>query len=227
MGRGILYTQLTDSAIDGRISRPYQILGQVQEKRNDTVDLREPGRRTLPEYARAMPHWIQISAPAARAEPFDTLLGAVKRSGFPFTVHEHAPTRTVEEASSLPFDVSRLVKAIAFRTATGAVVLAAIRGSARVDYARLAALAGVSRRELSSLSPGEVKGLLGVEPGSVSPIPLRADTLVVVDEAVLSLVPTLYCGVGRSDRTLEIAPADLVRLTGARAAAVARPPGDR
>ncbi len=85
----------------------------------------------------------------------------------------------------------------------------------------------MSRRELSSLSPGEVQGLLGVEPGSVSPIPLRTDALVVVDEAVLSLIPTLYCGIGRPDRTLEIAPADLVRLTGARVAAVARPPGDR
>jgi len=173
-----------------------------------------------------MPHRIQITAPLAPAEPYDALLGAVRRSGLPFTVHEHAPTRTVEEARGLPFDLSRLVKAVAFRTARGAVVLAALRGEARVDYARLAAVADVSRRQLASLSPEEVRGLLGVEPGSVSPIPLRAGALVVVDEAVLTLAPTLYCGIGRPDRTLEIAPADLVRLTGARVAAVARPPGD-
>jgi Cys-tRNA(Pro)/Cys-tRNA(Cys) deacylase len=171
-----------------------------------------------------MPHRIQITAPLAPAQPFDGLLGAVRRSGLPHTVHAHAPTRTVEEARGLPFDLSRLVKTIAFRTVKGAVVLAALRGSARVDYARLAALAGVSRRELASLSPEEVRGLLGVEPGSVSPIPLRPDVLVVVDEAVLSLAPTVYCGIGRPDRTLEIAPADLVRLTGARVANVARPP---
>lgn len=170
-----------------------------------------------------MPHRTQGAAPLAHGDPFGTMLDAVQRSGCPFTVHEHAATRTVEEARSLPFDVSRLVKAIAFRTAAGAVVLAAIRASARVDYARLAALAGVNRRELTSLSPGEVQALLGVEPGSVSPISLRGDALVVVDEAVLSIAPALFCGIGRPDRTLEIAPGDLVRLTGARVAAVARP----
>ncbi len=174
-----------------------------------------------------MPHRSQGAAPLAQGEPFDTMLDAVRRSALPFTVHAHAPSRTVEEARCLPFDVSRLVKAIAFRTTAGAVVIAAVRASARVDYARLAALAGVRRRELSSLSPGEVQAILGVEPGSVSPIPLRADALVVVDEAVLSVVPTLFCGIGRPDRTLEIAPADLVRLTAARVAAVARAPGDR
>lgn len=174
-----------------------------------------------------MPHRTPGPAPLPHGEPFDVLLGAVKRSGFPFTVHEHAPTRTVDEARSLPFDVSRLVKAIGFRTAAGAVVLAAIRATDRVDYARLAALAGVNRRELSSLSSGEVAALLGVEPGSVSPIPLRADALVVVDEGVLSVVPTLFCGIGRPDRTLEIAPADLVCLTAARVAAVARKAGAR
>ncbi len=48
---------------------------------------------------------------------------------------------------------------------------------------------------------------------------------VVIDEDVLAILPTLY-GIGRCDRTLEIAPADLVRLTGARVASLSRP-GDR
>ncbi len=174
-----------------------------------------------------MPDRLQVTAPLAPAEAFDALLDAIRRSGSLFTVHEHAPARTVEEARGLPFDLSRLVKAIAFRTAKGALVLAALVGGARVDYAKLAAAVGVSRREISSLSPDEVQGLLGVEPGSVAPIPLRSDVLVVVDEAVLSLAPTLYCGIGRADRTLEIAPADLVRLTGARVAGLARPHRDR
>ncbi len=174
-----------------------------------------------------MPDRLQVTAALAPAEAFDALLDAVRRSSSPFTVHGHAPTRTVEEARSLPFDLSRLVKTIAFRTANGAVVLAALVGGARVDYARLAALVGVSRREIFPLSPDEVQGLLGLEPGSVSPIPLRSDVLVLFDEAVLALAPTVYCGIGRPDRTLEIAPADLVRLTGARVAGVARPHRDR
>ncbi len=174
-----------------------------------------------------MPDRVEIAAPLVPTEPFEALLLVVQRSGCRFTVHEHAPTRTVQEARSLPLDLSRLVKTIAFRTARGTVVLAALAAGARVDYARLAALVGVGRRDLGSLSPDEVQGLLGVEPGSVSPIPLRPDALVVVDEAVLSMSPTLCCGIGRPDRTLEIAPADLVRLTGARVGAVARPHRER
>lgn len=157
---------------------------------------------------------------------FLALVDAVTRGGAPFTVHTHAPTRTVEEARNLPFDLERLVKTVAFRAAGATVVLAAVRGAARVDYARLAALVGVNRRALVALSPADVRELLGVEPGSVSPVPLRDTTRVFVDEDVLELRPTLFCGIGRCDRTLEIASQDLVRVSRARVAVLSRPAAD-
>lgn len=80
----------------------------------------------------------------------------------------------------------------------------------------------VKRRELAALAPGQVRDLLGLEPGSVSPVSPRPEAVVFVDEDVLTILPTLYCGIGRCDRTLEIAPADLVRLTGARVASLSR-----
>ena len=39
---------------------------------------------------------------------------------------------------------------------------------------------------------------------------------VLIDDDVLTIQPTIYCGIGRPDRTLEIAAADLVRITGGR-----------
>jgi Cys-tRNA(Pro)/Cys-tRNA(Cys) deacylase len=117
---------------------------------------------------------------------------------------------------NLSFDVARIVKTIAFRTRNGELILAALRGTRRVDYPRLAALVGVKRRELASLSPDEVRELLGVEPGSISPLPLREDVAVFIDEDVLMILPTIYCGIGRPDRTLEIAPDELVKLTSGR-----------
>jgi Cys-tRNA(Pro)/Cys-tRNA(Cys) deacylase len=81
---------------------------------------------------------------------------------------------------------------------------------------------GVNRRDLAALSPVEVEELLGVEPGSVSPFPLRNDALVLIDKDVLTILPTLYCGAGRSDRTLEIAPNDLVRVFGGRVGVFSR-----
>lgn len=140
----------------------------------------------------------------------------VASGGVRFVLHEHEPTRTIDDAvSNLSFDVGRIVKTVAFRTREGCIILAALRGTRRVDYARLAAAIGVNRRDLASLSPGEVTEALRVEPGSVSPLlPLYRRSILLIDQDVLSICPTLYCGIGRSDRTLEIAAVDLVRLTG-------------
>lgn len=156
-------------------------------------------------------------------QPFRRLVEIIEQSGVPFRIHEHHETRTMEDAAqNLSFDVARIVKTVAFRTRSGGIVLAAVRGTRRVDYARLAALVGVNRRDLAALSPDDVSELLGVEPGSVSPLPLREDAVVLVDEDVLTILPTLYCGIGRSDRTLEMAPADLVRLTNGRVGGFSR-----
>ncbi|WP_246125670.1 aminoacyl-tRNA deacylase [Geobacter argillaceus] len=154
---------------------------------------------------------------------FDRLVSRVEQSGVPFVLHEHAATRTMADAEQeLSFDLARIVKTVAFRTRSGALILAALRGTARVDYPRLAALAGVNRRDLAPLSPEEVRQLLEVEPGSVSPLPLREDAAVFIDADVLTVLPTLYCGIGRPDRTLELAPDDLVRLSGGRAGGFSR-----
>ena len=156
-------------------------------------------------------------------DQFDYLLEIVERSSLPFSLHEHAPTRTMEDASqNLSFEVARIVKTVAFRKRNGRLVLAALQGIRRVDYPRLAALVGVNRRDLAPLSSEEVRELLGVEPGSVSPLSLLGDASVLIDDDVLTIKPTIYCGIGRPDRTLEIAAADLVRLTCGRTGGFSR-----
>lgn len=132
-------------------------------------------------------------------------------------IHAHEPMRTVEDMGRNPlFNLTRIVKTVAFRTRNNGIVLAAVRGNRRVDYPRLAALLGINRRDLSPLSPEEVREFLEVEPGSVSPVSPREDAVVLIDEEALLIRPTLYCGIGRPDRTLEIAPDDLVRISGGR-----------
>lgn len=148
---------------------------------------------------------------------FPQLLAIVANSGIPFVIHEHRATRTVDDArQNLSFDVERIVKTVAFRIRNNGIVLAALRGTKRVDYARLANLLGINRRDLSALSPQEVRQQLEVEPGSVSPVIRSGNVMLLVDDDVLTILPTLYCGIGRSDRTLEIAPRDLAQLTGGR-----------
>lgn len=154
---------------------------------------------------------------------FERIADILANSGVRFALHSHEETRTVEDAErNLSFEVARIVKTVAFHTRSGKIVLAAVRGIRRVDYARLAALVGVNRRDLAALSPAEVEELLGVEPGSVSPFSPGDDVLLLIDKDVLTILPTLYCGAGRSDRTLEIAPDDLVRLSGGRVGGFSR-----
>ncbi|HTZ39066.1 MAG TPA: YbaK/EbsC family protein [Syntrophales bacterium] len=157
--------------------------------------------------------------PCEAEEVFRRLVAILSRGNVPFVVHQHEPTRTIEEAErNLSFAVERIVKTVAFRARGGGIILAALRGTRRVDYPRLAALIGVTRRDISSLSPMEVKETIGVEPGSVSPLMPVDSAILIIDRDVLSIAPTLYCGSGRPDRTLEMAPEDLARLTGARIA---------
>lgn len=167
------------------------------------------------------------------ADAFSRVLALLERRGAACRVHEHAPTRTIEEArANLRFDVSRIVKTIAFAARDGRLVLAALRGTRRVDYAGLAGELGLSRRDLASLSPAQVQERLGVEPGSVAPLPVwpvrsaapeGREIAILVDEDVLELAPTAYCGSGRPDRTLELAPRELLRLSGGRPARFSRP----
>lgn len=166
---------------------------------------------------------FEIIAGKTELTAFQRIAETVANSGVPFTIHVHEATRTVEEAErNLCFDVTRIVKTVAFHTRSGGIVLAAVRGIRRVDYARLAALVGINRRDLAALSPKEVEEFLGIEPGSVSPVAHSNDVRVLIDEDVLTILPTLYCGAGRADRTLEIAPDELVRLTGGRVGSFSR-----
>src|SRR5512143_994088 len=131
----------------------------------------------------------------------------------PFTIHEHAPSYTVADAEErLLFPLERLLKTIAFKVKSGGYVLAAVRGPDRIDYRKLAAACGTKRAEVVRLTPEEVTETFGVEVGSVSPISLQEGVAVFLD----THVPTqesVFCGIGRADRTLEIQLMDLVQIT--------------
>lgn len=142
----------------------------------------------------------------------------------PHTVHSHPHSVTVRDADELlDFPVERLLKTIAFRVRNRGWVLAGVLGYQMVDYKRLGAALGVNRTQLTSLSPDEVQDELGYVIGGVAPFAPNAQTTVVLDEGILRH-QTIYCGTGSADRTLEIAPADLVAAAGAQVAPIARKP---
>jgi Cys-tRNA(Pro)/Cys-tRNA(Cys) deacylase len=143
----------------------------------------------------------------------------LRDAGIPFRVHEHVPVATVPEiVEALPFPASEHVKTLAF-DAAGRIALASLRGSDRLHFGRLARALGVARDRLSPLSPERVRAELGLEPGGVCPLVDRDDVVILVDHGVLAL-RRAFCGSGRNDATLELAPADLLSASGATVAAL-------
>ncbi len=154
----------------------------------------------------------------------ERIAARLTEAGASFTLHEHPPVRTVEEArAALPFPYDSFLKTVALRIKDGPLVLAALRGGDRLDYRALAAALGVRRADLRPLSPQEVRQAFGVEPGGVGPLLPGTNARVVIDQAGAAL-PAVYCGAGHPERTLEIAPHELVRVTAAGVAPLAAVP---
>ncbi|MGL4650522.1 MAG: aminoacyl-tRNA deacylase [Caldilineaceae bacterium] len=152
----------------------------------------------------------------------DPIFAALEAAGMPYTLHEHAPTVTVREADEkLDFPVERIVKTIAFRVKNQGWLLVGVCGYDQVDYRKLAEWTGVSRDRISRLEPEELGEALGYVIGGTAPFAPNAQTRVLLDSRVLRHT-TIFCGTGRTDRTLEIAPSDLVRVAGAAVAPGAR-----
>lgn len=144
---------------------------------------------------------------------YEAIVKLLTERGVPFTIHEHSPLHTVADAEErLLFPLERLLKTIAFRIKAAGYIFAAVRGPDRIDYRKLAAATGVKRADIVRLTPEEVAAACGVEVGSVSPIPLQAGVRVFFDTRVPT-DETVFCGIGRADRTLEIHLTDLVQVT--------------
>src|SRR5512146_645908 len=141
---------------------------------------------------------------------YEAIVTLLTTQEVPFTIHEHAPSYTVADAKErLLFPLERLLKTIAFKVKAGGTILAAVRGPDRIDYRKLAAACRTKRADVVRLTPEEVTEAFGVEVGSVGPISLQEGVVVFFD-AHVPTKETVFCGIGRADRTLEIQLMDLV-----------------
>ena len=146
-------------------------------------------------------------------EKYEAIVTFLTGHNVPFTIHEHTPSYTVADAQEyLLFPLERLLKTVAFKVKDQGYVLAAVRGLDRIDYRKLAAACGTKRTHVVRLTPEEVAAVFEVEVGSVSPIALHEDVEVFFDNRVPTH-ETVFCGIGRPDRTLEINLMDLVQIT--------------
>jgi Cys-tRNA(Pro)/Cys-tRNA(Cys) deacylase len=151
---------------------------------------------------------------------------AASRAGVEFSTHhyEHDPSAASygsEAAEALGIDPGRVFKTLVAEV-DGAMTVAVVPVSASLDLKALASAAGAKRAAMAD--PKAVERTTGYVLGGVSPLGQRRRLPTVVD-ASASAHATVCVSAGRRGREIELAPADLIALTGAATAAIARTSG--
>jgi Cys-tRNA(Pro)/Cys-tRNA(Cys) deacylase len=100
----------------------------------------------------------------------------------------------------------------------GALTVAVMPVSGSLDLNALAAAVGRKRAEMAD--PVMAERSSGYVRGGISPLGQRMRLPTVIDESA-SLLETMYVSAGRRGLEIELAPADLARLTEASFAAIA------
>jgi prolyl-tRNA editing enzyme YbaK/EbsC (Cys-tRNA(Pro) deacylase) len=123
-------------------------------------------------------------------------------------------TPTAEDAArAVGCALGQIVKSLVF-LCDGRPVLVLVPGDRRADTAKVRGAAGCEKAKVAG--PDDVLKATGFEPGAVAPFPLSAVDRVFVDHALLAH-ELVWIGAGSTRHMASLAPADLLRLTRAKA----------
>ena len=142
---------------------------------------------------------------------------AAERAGITFAVHEydHDPRSEsygLEAVEKLGLDPSRVFKTLV-ADVDGTLTVAVVPVEAQLDLRALGKRARLADSRAAERATGYVTG-------GISPLGQRRRLPTVVDESALGH-ETIHVSAGRRGLELELAPADLLALTGGVIAAVA------
>ena len=147
---------------------------------------------------------------------------ALERAKIPFTLHEYArdPRRGsygLEASEALGIPPERVFKTLV-AAVDGALAVGVVPVHRQLDLKALAAAVGGKKAAMAEVAAAE--RATGYVAGGISPIGQKRRLPVVVDSSALAL-GTMFCSAGRRGLEIEIAPADLIKATGAKIAAIA------
>ncbi len=158
---------------------------------------------------------------AARGTPATALLA---RLGISYAVHEYdaGPRHggyglAASEALGVP--AGRIFKTLVAEV-DGRLTVGVVPVAGQLDLKALAAATGGKRAVMAEVVDAE--RATGYVAGGISPVGQRKRLPVVIDSSALRHA-TIFCSGGRRGLQLELAPADLVRATGAAVASIAGP----
>lgn len=155
----------------------------------------------------------------------------VRRAGVVHQLHAYTPAERhgrarderpeygVEAAAALGVDPARVFKTLVV-SVDGRLVAAVVPVDRQLDLKAVASAAGGRRAALAD--PAAAERASGSVVGGISPFAPRRPWPVVLDDVAMGHA-TILVSAGRRGLQVELAPADLVRLTGAMVAAIGRP----
>lgn len=160
-----------------------------------------------------------MAAMAGRGTPATALLA---KQRVPHTLHgyEHDPRHAsygTEASEALGLAPERVFKTLV-ADVDGTLTVGVVPVVAQLDLKALAAAVGGKKARMAEVAAAE--RATGYVAGGISPLGQRKRLPVVVDESA-SAWETVFCSGGRRGLEIEIAPADLVRLTNAVVARIA------
>jgi Cys-tRNA(Pro)/Cys-tRNA(Cys) deacylase len=143
---------------------------------------------------------------------------AAERAGVAFTVHEYAhdpnaASYGLEAAEKLGLDPARVFKTLV-ADVDGTLTVAIVPVEAQLDLRALGKRASMADTRVAERTTGYVTG-------GISPLGQRKRLPTLLDESALAFA-TIHVSAGRRGLEIELAPDDLLTLTGGRAAAIAR-----
>jgi Cys-tRNA(Pro)/Cys-tRNA(Cys) deacylase len=149
---------------------------------------------------------------------------ALDRAEVAYTLHPYAhdPQSSHfgdEAAAALGVDRSRIFKTLV-ADAGGELVVAVVPVAAQLDLKALATAVGAKRAALAD--PAAAARTTGYVVGGISPLGQRTRLRTLVDDSA-DRFDTVFVSAGKRGLQVELAPADLVRLTGAELAGLRVP----
>jgi Cys-tRNA(Pro)/Cys-tRNA(Cys) deacylase len=148
---------------------------------------------------------------------------ALTQAKVSFEVHayEHDPAAQsygTEAAEAMGVVPQRVFKTL-LADVDGKLTVAVVPVSGQLDLKALASAVGGKKAAMAD--PAAAERTTGYVLGGISPLGQRKKLPTVIDESALDH-ETVYCSAGRRGLEIELAPADLVRLTAARTAPIGR-----
>jgi Cys-tRNA(Pro)/Cys-tRNA(Cys) deacylase len=148
----------------------------------------------------------------------------LEKARVPHTLHPYDPEHPAGQGhgdaavAALGADPRRVFKTLVARV-DGALIVAVVPVAGTLDLKALAAATGARKAVMAE--PADAERTTGYVLGGISPLGQRKPLPTVVDDSALGF-DTVLVSAGKRGLQVELPPTDLVRLTRARTAPIAR-----